>query len=252
MTFTILGRCPRTGRLGGAVTTSDVAVGARVLFGRAGLGVAATQHRTDPRLGPAVLERLAGGQAPVAAVAAVAGATRDRDWRQLGVVDAQGRTAAYSGAHVWPVCADLAGEDCLVLGNMLTGSAVAPAMRDAFERSADSDLCDRLVGALDAGERAGGETGGGALRSAALLVVDRESFPFVDLRIDDDPLPVRRLGALWETYRPLAAQFVARALTPDDVHRSSSTTTNAPSRRTGYVSACSSTSSSVAERTRAG
>jgi uncharacterized Ntn-hydrolase superfamily protein len=125
---------------------------------------------------------------------------------------------------VWPVCAEVAGEDCLVLGNMLAGPAVAPAIRDAFEQRAAEDLCDRLLAGLCAGQRAGGETGG-ALRSAALLVVERESFPFVDLRIDDDPEPLRRLSALWETYRPLAAQFVARALTPDDVHRSSSTTT---------------------------
>ena len=136
-----------------------------------------------------------------------------------------GAARAYSGDRVWPVCAELAGENCLVLGNMLSGPAVAPAMRDAFEQRAGDDLCDRLLAALDAGQRAGGETGGGALRSAALLILERESFPFVDLRIDDDPEPLRRLGALWETYRPLAAQFVARALTPDDVHRSSSTTT---------------------------
>jgi uncharacterized Ntn-hydrolase superfamily protein len=225
MTFTILGRCPQTGRLGGAVTTSDIAVGARVLFGQARLGVTATQHRTDPRLGPALLERLQDGHAPVQAVAAVAASTTDRGWRQLGVVDADGRCAAYSGDRVWPLSAELAGEDCLVIGNMLSGPAVAPAMRHAFEQRAGDDLCDRLLAALDAGEQAGGETGGGGLRSAALLVVERESFPFVDLRIDDDPEPLRRLGTLWDTYRTLAAHFVARALTPDEVHRSSSTTT---------------------------
>jgi uncharacterized Ntn-hydrolase superfamily protein len=225
MTLTILGRCPRTDRLGAAVTTSDIAVGARVLFAQARLGVAATQHRTDPRLGPALLERLRDGHTPAQAIAAVAASTTDREWRQLGVVDAGGRSAAYSGDHVWPVCAELAGENCLAIGNMLAGAAVAPAMREAFERRADDDLCDRLLSALDAGQRAGGETGGGALRSAALLVVKHESFPFADLRVDDDPEPLRRLRALWGAYRPLAEQFVARALTPDDVHRSSSTTT---------------------------
>ncbi len=225
MTFTILGRCPRTGRLGGAVTTSDLAVGARVLFARAGVGVAATQHRTDPRLGPALLQRLGDGDDPVQAVVAVAASTADREWRQLGVVDARGRSAAYSGDRVWPLSAELAGDDCLVIGNMLCGPTVAPAMRDAFVQGTGDDLCERLLAALHAGQRAGGETGGGALRSAALLVVERESFPFADLRIDDDTQPLDRLGALWETYRPLAAEFVARALTPDDVHRSSSTTT---------------------------
>lgn len=225
MTFTILGRCPQTGRLGGAVTTSDLAVGARVLFARAGLGVAATQHRTDPRLGPALLQRLADGDAPAQAVAAVAPSTADREWRQLGVLDAGGQAAAYSGDRMWPVSAELPGDDCLVIGNMLAGPAVAPAMRDAFIQTAGEDLCDRLLGALDAGRRAGGEAGGSTLRSAALLIVERESFPFVDLRIDDSLEPLRGLTALWETYRPLAAEFVARALTPDDVHRSSSTTT---------------------------
>jgi len=225
MTFTILGRCEHTGRLGGAVTTSDVAVGARVLFARAGLGVAATQHRTDPRLGPALLERLAGGHTPAQAVTAVAASTAGREWRQLGVVDAQGRTAAYSGGYVWALAAELAGDGCLVLGNMLAGPAVAPAMRDAFAHRADDDLSDRLLAALTAGQSAGGETGGGALRSAALVVVERETFSYVDLRVDDDLEPLAKLSALWETYRPLAAQFVARALTPDDVHRSSSTTT---------------------------
>jgi uncharacterized Ntn-hydrolase superfamily protein len=224
MTFTILGRCPRTGRLGGAVTTSDIAVGARVLFARAGLGVAATQHRTDPRLGPALLVRLHDGHTPAQAIAAVTASTADREWRQLGVMDVRGRAAAYSGDKTWPECAELAGEDCLVIGNMLAGPAVAPAMREAFEHRGDGDLCDGLLSALDAGRRAGGETGDG-LRSAALLVVERESFPFADLRVDDDPEPLGRLRDLWETYRPLAAQFVARALTPDDVHRSSSTTT---------------------------
>lgn len=225
MTFTVLGRCAQTGRLGGAVTTSDVAVGARVLFGRAGVGVAATQHRTDPRLGPALLERLQDGMLPDQAVAAVAAGTVDRGWRQLGVVDASGRGAAYSGDRVWPLSAELAAEGCLVIGNMLSGPEVAPAVRDAFLKRGGEDLCDRLLAALEAGERAGGETGGGPLRSAALLVVDRESFPYVDLRVDDEADPLGRLAGLWETYRPLAARFVARALTPDDVHRSSSTTT---------------------------
>jgi len=225
MTFTILGHCPRTGRLGGAVTTSDIAVGARVLFGQARLAVVATQHRTDPRLGPALLKRLRSGDSARAAVEAVAAATADRAWRQLGVIDAAGRAAAYSGARVWPVCAELGGEGCLVLGNMLTGPEIAPAMSEAFHRCPGDDLCDRLLAGLDAGERAGGETGGGRLRSAALLVVAAESFPFVDLRIDDDLDPLGRLRSLWDAYRPLAEQFVARALTPDDVHRSSSTTT---------------------------
>lgn len=224
MTFTILGRCPRTGQLGAAATTSDVAVGARVLFAAADLGVAVTQHRTDPRLGPALLERLRLGETPEQAVTAIARGTRDREWRQLGAIDAAGRTGAWSGARLWPVGAQLGGPDCLVLANMLVDDTVAPAMVAAFRCTRDAgELTARLLAALRAGEAAGGEMG--ALRSAAVRVVERESFPLVDLRVDDDPDPLGRLAALWATYRPLARQFVARALTPDDVHRSSSTTT---------------------------
>jgi uncharacterized Ntn-hydrolase superfamily protein len=224
MTFTILGRCSETGQLGGAVTTSDVAVGARVLFARARVGVVATQHRTDPRLGPLMLERLELGQAPSDVVRAVAQGTPDREWRQLGAVGSGGDPGAWSGRRLWPIGAELPGAGCLALGNMLDNDRVAPAMCDAFAETAGQPLARRLLNALAAGEAAGGERDG-RLRSAAVLVVDRESFPFVDLRIDDDPDPLRRLCALWETYRPLAAQFVARALTPDDVHPSSSTTT---------------------------
>jgi uncharacterized Ntn-hydrolase superfamily protein len=226
MTFTILGCCPRTGRLGGAVTTSDVAVGARVLFGQAGVGMAATQHRTDPRLGPALLDRLQGGSAPEQAVADVAGGTMHRAWRQLGVVDARGRCGAYSGDRVWPLCAELAGEDCLVIGNMLSGPAVAPAMRDAFAQRAGDDLCDRLLAALDAGERAGGEAGGSGLRSARhCWWSSARTSRSVDLRIDADPEPLPASAPCGRPTVRWRRRFVARALTPDAVHRSSSTTT---------------------------
>jgi uncharacterized Ntn-hydrolase superfamily protein len=237
MTFTILGRDPVTGRLGGAVTTSDLAVGARVLFAAAGVGVAATQHRTDPRLGPAMLDRLRAGDGAQPAVDAVAAATDHREWRQLGAVDATGATGSRGGGLLWPVSAELAGEQCMVLGNMLVSDAVAPAIREGFTTAAarGDDLGQALVAALAAGERAGGETG--PLRSAALLIVDREPFPYADLRVDDDPDPLGRLAALWQAWRPLAAGYVSRALEPDfdgarhdrpadgPGHRPSSTTT---------------------------
>jgi len=228
MTLTILGFCPDTGQLGGAVTTSDLAVGARVLFAQARVAVVATQHRTDPRLGPAVLAAVKDGSTVSEAVRSVTVATPHRSWRQLGAVDAAGNAAAYSGDRLWPVGAELAGENCLALGNMLSNDRVAPAMVQAFG-SGPVELAERLLTALEVGVGAGGETG--ELRSAALLIVERESFPLVDLRIDDFDSPVPRLRWLWAAYRPLARQFVARAIDPDHVpdpdhaQRSSSTTT---------------------------
>jgi uncharacterized Ntn-hydrolase superfamily protein len=213
VTFTLLGRCPETGRLGAAVTTSDLAVGARVPFAAAGLGVAVTQHRTDPRLGPRALELLRSGCTPQEAVDAVAASTPHRDWRQVAVLDAAGAHAAFSGAIVTPVVAALPGEDCLAVGNMLVSEDVAPAMVAGFAAAEGAPLAERLVRGLVAGEEAGGETG--SLRSAALLVVERESFPLVDLRVDDDERPLDALLRLWAAYEPWTGDFVRRALDPD-------------------------------------
>ena len=212
MTFALLGRCPETGQLGAAVTTSDLAVGARVPFALAGVAVAVTQHRTDPRLGPRALELVRSGCTPQEAVDAVAASTPHRDWRQVAVLTADGTHAVYNGAGVTPHVAALPGDDCLAVGNMLVSDDVAPAMVAAFA-DADGPLARKLVAGLLAGERAGGETG--TLRSAAVLVVHTESFPLVDLRIDDDPAPLEALGRLWETYAPWTRDFVTRALDPD-------------------------------------
>jgi len=135
MTFALLGRCPETGQLGVAVTTSDLAVGARVPFALAGVAVAVTQHRTDPRLGPRALELVRSGCTPQEAVDAVAASTPHRDWRQVAVLTADGTHAAYNGAGVTPEVAALPGDDCLAVGNMLVGDAIAPAMVAGFARA---------------------------------------------------------------------------------------------------------------------
>jgi uncharacterized Ntn-hydrolase superfamily protein len=226
MTFSLLGRCPDSGQLGAAVTTSDLAVGARVPFAAAGVGVVVTQHRTDPRLGPALLDALAGGGLAEDAVARVVERHSDRGWRQLGVLDARGRAASYTGVRAWPVAGALIGTDCLAIGNMLVGEHVLSAMVGAFEAHAagrDDPLAARLIAGLQAGQRAGGE--GRGLRSAALLVVERESFPLADLRVDHAPDPLTALDSLWREYEPWARDFVLRAVDPDRAHGSSSTTT---------------------------
>ena len=213
MTFSLLGRCARTGELGVATTTSDIAVGARVPFAAPGVGVAATQHRTDPRLGPRALALLASGHSAQEAVDGVVAATPHRGWRQLGVLDARGHAAAFTGDGVWPVAAALEGDGCLALGNMLTSEAVAPAIVAGFAADPGAPLAARLLDGLEAGLAAGGETGD--LRSAALLVVGQETFPLVDLRIDDSAEPLRALRGLWDAYAPWVGDFVRRAVDPD-------------------------------------
>ena len=215
MTFSIAGRCARTGMFGVVVTTSSLAVGSRCAFAKAGVGAALTQHRTDPRLGPLAIELMERGFTARQAMDAVVAATPHRDWRQLAFIDREGGTASFSGARVKPELGEVHGRDCVALGNIVRSSEVPAAMVRAFEVDPGAALATRLIAALEAGDGAGGEFI--PLVSAALLIVDRQSFPYVDLRVDSDPAPIAALAKLWHDYTPLADSFVARATDPDTV-----------------------------------
>ena len=215
MTYSIAAKCARTGMFGAAVTTSSIAVGSRCAWARAGVGAVLTQHRTDPRLGPRGPDLLAEG---LDAATVVERLTRDVPgigWRQLAVVDARGGTAAFHGARITSVHAHHAGAGCIAAGNILRNAEVPRAMVAAFEEDAALPLAERLVRALEAGYAAGGEPK--QVKSAGLLVVDREAFPFVDLRVDLDPQPIVQLRWLWEHYEPSAKLYVERAVNPDGV-----------------------------------
>lgn len=213
MTFSIIGRCARTRQFGAAVATSNIAVGTRVPFARAGAGAILTQHRTDPRLGPRGLDLLSSGCTAEEALGALIASTIHIDWRQLAVIDAIGRTAAYSGKHVKPHLGEAHGADCVAVGNILANDRVVPAMMAAFAIDARKVLAERLLMALEAGLEAGGEHG--PVRSAALLVVQQETFPLVDLRVDAAERPIATLRALWQEYLPWVDEFVVRAIDPD-------------------------------------
>lgn len=213
MTFSLAGRCARTGMLGAAVTTSSIAVGSRCPFAAAGVGAALTQHMTDPRLGPLMLDRLRHGDTAEQAVAAAIAATLGPEWRQLAAIDNQGRTASYSGANVRGERAEAHGRDCVAIANIVRSQTIPAAMVAAFERAPDAPLALRLIDALEAGHAAGGEPR--PLVSACLIVVHREAFPYVDLRVDSDGDPVGTLRRLWREYAPAAELYVARAVSPD-------------------------------------
>ena len=213
MTFSLVGRCARTGQLGAAVTTSSIAVGSRCSFARAGVGAALTQHRTDPRLGPLALDLLARGVSAAEAMKTIVAETPHRDWRQLALIDAAGRTAVFSGAHVRAERGEARGRDCAAIANIVRSATVPQAMVESFERAPDRPLAQRLREALAAGEAAGGEFV--PVTSAALIVVDRESFPYVDLRVDDHAAPIAELARLWSAYQPEADAYVVRAVDPE-------------------------------------
>lgn len=213
MTFSLVGRCARTGMLGAAVATSSIAVGSRCSYARAGVGAALTQHRTDPRLGPLLLDLLAGGYAVTDAMRAVVTVTPDRDWRQLAVIDAAGRTATFTGAHVIADrAAEAQGRDCAAVANIVRSVQIPAAMAQSFESDPDRPLAERLIAALQAGEAAGGEFV--PVISAALLVAHQSSFPYVDLRVDEHLKPIAELDRLWRLYAPEAEAYVVRALDP--------------------------------------
>jgi uncharacterized Ntn-hydrolase superfamily protein len=213
MTYSILGRCARTGQFGAAVTTSSIAVGSRVPHVAPGLGAVLTQHRTDPRLGPRGLELLRSGCSAEETLAALAASTPHHKWRQLAVLDAQGRSAHFHGAAVKPALNAVHVPDCVALGNILANDRIPAAMAASFLDNADQPLAERLVRAMEAGEAAGGE--GKPVISAALVVMEKEIFPLVDLRVDLAPDAITALRTLWDAYAPSVREFVTRAVDPD-------------------------------------
>jgi uncharacterized Ntn-hydrolase superfamily protein len=215
MTFSIVGRCERSGMFGVAITTSSICVGARCPHARAGLGAVATQNVTDPSLGPAILDALATGLEAQQALDNVISGKAGLNYRQLTVVDNQGKTASFTGQNILGTNAVSDGQGCFAAGNLLSTIAVPGAMTGKFEQQADKHLADRLLLSLEAGIAAGGEQGD--VHSAALLVVDRQSFPLVDLRIDwDDIDPIRVLRRLWHDYQPQMLDYLTRAINPED------------------------------------
>lgn len=213
MTFSIVGRCRETGQLGIAISSSSISVGARCPWVRAGVGAVATQNVTLPALGPLILDLIEREQ--LSPEAALERALREHAWseyRQVTVVDSQGRTAIFTGQHALGVHHAVAGEQCVAAGNMLAGPQVIDAMTKAFGTT-QGVLADRLLAAMHAAMQAGGEAG--PVHSAALKIVDTQVWPVVDLRVDwADDDPIGQLDSLWQAYRPQMNDYVTRALDP--------------------------------------
>ena len=213
MTYSIAGRCARTGQLGAIVTTSAMAVGCRCPYARAGVGAVLTQHRTDPRLGPLGLEFLALGFSAEETIKAMVASTPHHAWRQLAVIDAKGRSAHYSGGKIKSIHAGVSGKDCVAIGNVIRSEDVPAAMVRGFEKEPAKSLADRLIDALQAGHDAGGEFK--QVTSVGLLVVSDLPFPYIDLRVDDHQDPITELKRIWTAYAPVVDTYVARVLEPD-------------------------------------
>ena len=206
-TFSIVAYDPQENAWGVAVASKFLSVGAVVPWARAGQGAVATQSYANTTFGPRGLDRMAAGLSAEQALEQLIREDEGRDHRQVGMVDAQGNAAAYTGAGCYAWAGHITGPHFTCQGNILVGEATVRAMADTYVKAtaaAADELADRLVSALAAGEAAGGDSRG--RQSAAVLVVkagggyagfnDR----YLDLRVDDDPTPVQRLAGLVEMH----------------------------------------------------
>jgi uncharacterized Ntn-hydrolase superfamily protein len=198
MTWSIVAHDPETGAFAVAVTTCAFAVGASCPFVRSGVGAVSTQSMTNRYLGPAVLDGMARGLSPAAAIEGALAGDEGRGLRQVHAVDRHGRSAAYTGGNCVEWCGDVTSAHVSFAGNMLAGPAVLADTYAAFVANADIQLAERMLAALDAGEAAGGDRRG--RQSAAMVLTTTEDFPDLSLRVDDHPLPLqelRRLYGIW-------------------------------------------------------
>jgi uncharacterized Ntn-hydrolase superfamily protein len=201
MTYSIVAVDETTGQLGVAVASKALCVGAHVPWGAAGIGALATQAWHDLRYGWEGLELLEEGHSAASIVGRLTLGDPEAPHRQLGIVDASGRLASYTGSRCLPWAGGMTGRSFAVQGNLLAGPRVVEAMAEAYEAAGRTPLLERLMSGLIAGDEAGGDRRG--RQSAAVRVWSEpgELRAAVDLRVDDDPRPVHRLASLVSKHR---------------------------------------------------
>ncbi len=212
MTFSIVGRCARTGMAGIAISSSSPAVAGRCAHVRPGVGAVAVQNLTDPRLGPLALDMLANDVPADGVIARLIDESPHIQYRQLAIVGPRNDCAVFSGTHALGCAAECVGDGVAAAGNMLANASIPREMVRAFAASAAASLAERLLNGLEAALAAGGEAG--PVKSAGLLIGGPVSWPIIDLRVDWDEAPITRLRTLWGIWKPQASDYVTRALDP--------------------------------------
>lgn len=218
MTYTLLGRCARTGAIGIGIATYSLAVGASAPQIVRGKGAVTSQAWSNPQLrtlgaslldlghtGPHVLELLVASDPKIG-------------FRQVAVLDRRGDGACHTGPNCRAWAGHRVGTDYVACGNVLAGAQVVDAIATAFERSEGEDLAERLLRGIEAGRDAGGQVGGaGHLpeRSSALIVYGQEDHAQTDLRIDMHEDAVIALRSLFTTYAPYIAYRRQRWRNPE-------------------------------------
>ncbi len=198
-TFSIVAYDPDSKSWGVAVASKYLAVGSAVPWAKAGSGAVATQSYVNVTLGTQGLELLGKGKSAAEALKELTESDKGKEFRQLGVVDAKGNVANFTGSRCQAWAGAKSGKNYSCQGNLLTGEAVVNDMAKAFEE-AKGPFGWRLLAALEAGEKAGGDKRG--KQSAALLVVRENNGPnglgdhYLDFRVDDHEKPVQELARI--------------------------------------------------------
>jgi uncharacterized Ntn-hydrolase superfamily protein len=204
-TFSIVARDVNTGEMAVAVQSNWFSVGTVVSWGEAGVGVVATQSFVNKSFGPRGLELLKAGKSPQEAISILLSDDEAKDFRQLAILDAQGRVATHTGKTCIEVAGHVNGDNFSVQANMMLNDKVVPAMEKAWKEKSTLPLAERMVEVLKAAQQAGGDIRG--KQSAALLVVAAEASEepwndrLIDLRVDDASNPITEIERLLKVFR---------------------------------------------------
>ncbi len=204
MTFSIVGFDPKTNELGIAVQSKFIGVGSVVPWAKAGVGAIATQSYANPAYGPDGLKLLAEGKSAEEAIRILTENDEGIRERQVGIVDANGNSATFTGEDCIDYAGGIAGENFAAQGNLLVNEETVRAMADTFVNT-EGTLADRLLKVLDAGQEAGGDKRG--KQSAALYVVKENggylgaNDRYIDLRVDDHPDPIKELIRIYQLHQ---------------------------------------------------
>lgn len=211
MTFTVVGRCKRTGHLGIGIATSSPAVVSRCVNVSRD-GAVAFQSVPDPRLGALGLRLVEAGWWPQKIVDELVSTDTWPGKRQIGVVNRDGHAAAFTGDDNAEWAGHIVGDNHVAMGNVLAGPEVAQAMSEEFASTADEPIEERLLRAIEAGRDAGGQEEGQT--SAGILVFGSETFSRCDLRVDVADEPIAELRRIYDWYKPLIPYYEERGRSP--------------------------------------
>ena len=220
-TLTIIGRCAETGYLGVAIATSPPAVGARCPLVRTNLAAVCSQAYANPALSRVALDLLELEHAPDRVLDDIRASDAWAEYRQIGIVDREGRSAVFTGAQNSDWKGHINDTDFVAMGNYLHGAAAVEETAETFRKSRGEIIEERLLRALEAGRDAGGDLDGHA--SSALLVHGRDDYPRTDLRVDffeadkgrTERDAVDELRRIFGVYRPLIPYYEKRPRNPD-------------------------------------